>query len=71
MVKACTTCGCRCALQRIGEDVAEKLDYTPGGFSVERHIRAKWVCIKCETLIQAPVPAHVIDTGIPTAGLVA
>ena len=25
----------------------------------------------CETLIQAPVPAHVIDKGIPTAGLVA
>jgi transposase len=59
------------ALKRIGEDVAEKLDYTPGVFSVERHIRGKWVCVKCETLIQAPVPAHVIDKGIPTAGLVA
>jgi transposase len=34
-----------------------------------RHIRGKWVCAKCETLIQAPVPAHVIDKGIPTAGL--
>ena len=66
-----TTCGCGCALKRIGEDVAEKLDYTPGVFSVERHIRGKWVCVKCETLIQAPVPAHVIDKGIPTAGLVA
>ena len=25
-----TTCPCGCALQRIGEDIAEKLDYPPG-----------------------------------------
>ena len=43
----------------------------PGTFSVERHIRGKWVCGQCETLVQAPVPAHVIDKGIPTAGLLA
>ena len=66
-----TQCKCGCALQRIGEDVAEKLDYTPGTFTVERHIRGKWVCRSCETLTQAPVPAHVIDKGIPTAGLLA
>ncbi len=58
-------------MKRIGEDVAEKLDYTPGSFTVERHVRGKWACSKCETLIQAPVPAHVIDKGIPTAGLLA
>jgi transposase len=66
-----TTCTCGCQLKRIGQDVAEKLDYQPGVFTVERHIRGKWVCAKCETLIQAPVPAHVIDKGIPTAGLLA
>jgi len=66
-----TTCACGCALKRIGEDVSEKLDYVPGVFSVERHIRGKWVCARCETLIQAPVPPHVIDKGVPTAGLVA
>jgi hypothetical protein len=38
-------------------------------FTVERHIRGKSACEQCETLIQAPVPAHVIDKGIPTAGL--
>jgi transposase len=68
---ASTTCHCGCALQRIGEDVAEKLDYQPGVFTVERHVRGKWVCRQCETLVQAPVPAHVIDKGIPTAGLLA
>jgi transposase len=66
-----THCPCGCALKRIGEDVSEKLDYTPGVFSVERHIRGKWVCDDCETLIQAPVPPQVIDKGIPTAGLLA
>lgn len=66
-----TTCGCGCQLQRIGEDVAEKLDYTPGVFPVERHIRGKWACTKSQTLIQAPVPAQIIDKGIPTSGLLA
>ena len=68
---ASTTCTCGCALERIGEDVSEKLDYTPGVFTVERHIRGKWACARCETLVQAPVPAQVIDKGIPTAGLLA
>jgi len=66
-----TTCGCGESMQRIGEDVAEKLDYQPGVFSVERHVRGKWVCKCCERIVQAPVPAHVIDKGIPTAGLLA
>ena len=66
-----TTCSCGCALKRIGEDVAEKLDYTPGVFTVERHVRGKWVCAKCETLVQAPVAPHIIDKGLPTTGLLA
>jgi transposase len=66
-----TTCGCGQPMQRIGEDVAEKLDYTPGVFSVERHIRGKWVCACCEKLVQAPVAPHVIDKGLPTTGLLA
>ena len=53
----CATPGCGCQLLRIGQDVAEKLDYTPGVFTVERHIRGKWACTKCQTLRQAPVPA--------------
>ena len=43
----------------------------PRRVQVERHIRGKWVCRGCETLIQAPVPPHIIDKGIPTAGLLA
>jgi transposase len=66
-----TICACGCALNRIGEDVSEKLDYTPGVFTVERHIRGKWACAQCRTLTQAPVPAEIIDKGIPTSGLLA
>jgi transposase len=66
-----TTCRCGCAMKRIGEDVAEKLDYVPGVFAVERHVRGKWVCDECETLVQAPVAPHIIDKGIPTTGLLA
>ena len=66
-----TTCACGCQMSRIGEDVSEKLDYAPGVFTVERHVRGKWSCARCRTLVQAPVPAAVIDKGIPTAGLLA
>src|SRR5918996_1489954 len=48
-----TMCSCGSALKRIGEDVTEKLDYTPGVFHVERHIRGKWACAQCQTLVQA------------------
>ncbi|MGG1944699.1 IS66 family transposase [Trinickia sp. NRRL B-1857] len=65
------TCACGCQRVRIGEDISEKLDYTPGVFTVERHIRGKWACKACETLIQAPVAPHVIDKGIATVGLLA
>ena len=58
---SCTTPGCGCTLKRIGEDVSEKLDYTPGLFTVERHIRGKWACAKCQTLSQAPLPAQIIE----------
>lgn len=66
-----TICSCGCQLIRIGEDISEKLDYQPGTFTVEQHIRGKWACRECETITQAPVPAHVIDKGIPTTGLLA
>lgn len=51
--------------------LGEKLDYTPGVFTVEGRIRGKWACKACETLIHAPVAPHVIDKGIPTTGLLA
>jgi transposase len=66
-----TTCTCGCQLKRVGEDVSEKLDYTPGVLTVQRHVRGKWACSECQTLTQAPVPAQIIDKGLPTSGLLA
>jgi transposase len=68
---ACATPGCGKPMQRIGQSVTDKLHYTPGTFSVHRHVRGKWVCRCCDKLVQEPVPAQVIDKGLPTAGLLA
>lgn len=65
-----TTCRCRCgcAVKRIGEDIAEKLEYQPGAFTVERQVCGKWVCAQCETLVQAPVAPHIRPLAlIPTS----
>ncbi len=63
--------GCPGKSGYLSEDVAEKLDYQPGVFTVERHIRGKWVCKCCERIVQAPVAPHIIDKGLPTTGLLA
>jgi transposase len=64
-----TSCESGCQPKCIGEDVSEKLDYTPGVLTVERHIHGKWARTRCQTSTQAPVPAQIIDKGIPTSGL--
>jgi len=66
-----TTCKCGEPMKRIGEDVSERLDYVPGVFSVERHIRGVWACQCCQCMRQEAMPAQIIDSGIPTANLVA
>lgn len=68
---ASTACQCGCQMVHLGDEVSEKLDYVPGQFSVERHIRPKLACRTCETVHMAPMPAQVIDKGIATAGLLA
>ncbi len=66
-----TTCGCGQAMERVGEDVSERLDIIPAEFFVHRHVRGKWACRCCQTLVQEPVAPQVVDKGQPTAGLVA
>ncbi len=56
-------------MKRVGEDISAKLDYTPRVFTVERHVRGKWCCPACRTLVQATVQATFIDKGLPTPGL--
>ena len=67
----CATPGCGQPMQRIGEDVSEKLDIVPAEFFVHRHIYGKWVCKCCQTLRQEPAEPDVIEGGMAASGLVA
>jgi transposase len=67
----CPNTECGQPMQRIGEDVSEKLDIIPARFFVHRHIYGKWACRCCQVLLQEPAEPDVIDGGIPAAGLVA
>jgi transposase len=66
-----THCECGQALKRIGEEVSEQLDCVPAQFFVLRHIRGKYACACCQTIQAAPMPAQMIDKGIPAPGLLA
>ena len=52
------------ALKRIGEEVSEQLDCVPAQFFVHRHIRGKYTCACCQTVLAAAMPAQVIDKGV-------
>ena len=72
----CPNTDCGQPMQRIGEDVSEKLDIVPAKFFVHRHINGKWACRCCSQrgegrLHQEPAEPDVVDGGIPAAGLVA
>ena len=66
-----THCACGQAFKRIGEEISEQLDCVPAQFFVLRHIRGKYACACCQTVQAAPMPAQMIDKGIPAAGLLA
>ncbi len=68
---ACPNAGCGQPMQRVGEDVSEKLDIVPAQFFVHRHIYGKWACRCCQQLVQEPAEPDVVDGGIPASGLVA
>ncbi|HQC96198.1 MAG TPA: IS66 family transposase zinc-finger binding domain-containing protein, partial [Aquabacterium sp.] len=67
----CPEPDCGRPMQRIGEDVSEKLDIIPAKFFVHRHIYGKWACRCCQVLRQEPAEPDVVDGGIPASGLVA
>jgi transposase len=69
--KACPTPGCDGALRKVGEDVTEVLKYIPGRFEVGRHVRPAMSCRKCETMVQAPMPALPIPRGEADASVLA
>ena len=66
-----THCACGQAFKRIGEEVSEQLDCVPAQFFVLRHIRGKYACACCQTIQATPMPAQMIDKGLPASGLLA
>ncbi len=65
----CADCGGR--LKRLGGDVTEELEYSPGRFVVKRIVRPRLACGGCEKFHQAPSPPRPIERGRPDPGLLA
>jgi transposase len=70
-VPACTCPDCGAAMRKIGEDVAEMLEYVPASFKVIRHVRPKLACAACQRIVQEPAPSRPIARGIAGPGLLA
>ena len=65
----CDQCGEQ--LSQIGEDVSEQLEYVPASFRVIQHVRPKYSCSGCDSIIQAPAPSRPILRGYAGPGLLA
>jgi len=68
---ACTCPDCGVVMRKIGEDVAEILDYVPARFRVIQHVRPKLACPACERIVQLEAPSRPIARGLAGAGLLA
>ena len=68
--KVCASDGT--ALERIGEEVAEQLDFKPAQIRVLRHIRPKYACPCCRQGVKiAPVPLSLFPKSLATPALLA
>lgn len=55
------------AWRKLGEEVTEELDWKPAQFIKRLYIRPKYA--NAERIVIAPLPARLIDKGLPGAGL--
>ena len=62
---------CRGDLSKLGEEITEELEYIPGRFVVNKIIRPRMACRRCEAISQAPMPSRPIERGRPGPGLLA
>jgi transposase len=65
----CPQCGG--ALRVLGEDVSEMLEYVPEHWKVLRHVRPKYSCSACQTVVQASAPSRPIERGYAGPALLA
>ena len=68
-----TSCcpGCGGTLREFGEDISEVLEYVPESFKVIRHVRPKFSCGRCETVVEAAAPSRPITRSYAGPGLLA
>lgn len=65
-------CACGHVKARIGESVAEKLEYEPASFVVIQTARAKYACPHChDGVVEAPAPPQAIEKSLAGEGLLA
>jgi transposase len=66
----CPQCGKQ--RQKIGEDVARRVEYIPGHFEMHEHHLPKYGCTSCrEGVVSAPGPQRVFERSIAGASLLA
>jgi transposase len=72
MSDAAKQCPCGQTRTRIGEDVAEKLEYEPASFVVIETVRPKYACPGChEGVVEAPSPPQAVEKSLAGEGLLA
>jgi len=65
-------CACGQVKTRIGESIAEKLEYEPASFVVIQTVRAKYACPHChDGVVEAPAPPQAIEKSLAGEGLLA
>ena len=65
-------CACGHAKTRIGESVAEKLEYVPASLRVIETARLKYACPRChDGVVEAPVPPQAVEKSLAGEGLLA
>jgi transposase len=62
---------CNAPMHVIGEETSERLDVVPAQYRVIVTHRPKLACRACEKIVQAAAPGHLIQSGLPTEGMVA
>lgn len=66
------TCACGHAKTRIGETVAEKLEYVPASLHVIETARLKYACAHCHTgVVEAAAPPQAVEKSLAAEGLLA
>lgn len=67
--QSCEQCGNE--LSKIGDDVSEQLEFVPSSFRVVRHVRPKYSCKGCNTIVQTTAPSRPIPRSYAGPGLLA